>query len=114
MVAALFGLIAGGLGFLLIAYILPGFYPVDPFSVLVTTVACAGANGLLCLAMKVRNLEAIRGFGLVAVAMNALVFLLCDAVCDGFYVDSAPVLLCGALLLALLVTVTRSFTPVDV
>lgn len=114
MVAALFGALAGGLGFLLIAYTLPGFYPVDPFSVFVTTLACAGANGLLYAVMKVQNLEAIRGFGLAAAIFNPVVFLLCDLVCEGFYVDGVAVLLCGALLLALLVTVLRSFTPVDV
>jgi uncharacterized membrane protein YvlD (DUF360 family) len=114
MVATLFGALAGGLGFLLIAFSLPGFYPIDPFSVLVTTVACAGANGLLSAVMRVRNLEAIRGFGLLAAIFNALVFLLCDVICDGFYVDGVAVLLGGALLLAIVVTLTRSFVPVDV
>lgn len=113
MLAAFFGALAGGLGFLLIAFSLPGFYPIDQFSVLMTTIACAGANGLLSAVMRVRNLEAIRGFGLLAAAFNALVFLLCDVICDGFYVDGLAVLLGGSLLLAILVTLIRSVVPVD-
>ena len=114
MVAALFGSLAGALGFLLIAYSLPGFFPEDSFSVLASTVMCGLANGLLSAAVKIQNLQAIRLFALAAMLANTVVLLVCDLACDGFFIDGLAVLFGGALLLAMAVTLARSLTPAEV
>ena len=102
------------MGFLLIAYSLPGFYPEDSFSVLVSAGACALANGLLSAVVKLQNLHAIRLFALTAVFANVVVLLFCDLVCDGFFIDGLGVLVGGGLLLAMAVTLARSLTPAEI